>query len=90
MSYSEIAPAILEVQYMRVEPYLTVFSTSAGEAQRTREEIAKLKTTVDVLNRRLDEQRRKLDDLQTVMDKRVEKITRKPVEKWLGETYEVK
>jgi hypothetical protein len=88
MKYSEIAPAILEVQYMRVEPYLTVFSATGSEYQKTREEITNLKTTVDVLNKRLEEQRKTLDSLQAVMDKRVEEITRKLVEKWLKETYE--
>jgi len=93
MSYSEIAPAILEVQYMRVEPYLTVFSATGSEYQKTREEITNLKTTVDVLNKRLDEQKRNLDDLQTVMDKRVEEITTKLIEKrmekMIKEHYEI-
>jgi hypothetical protein len=89
MKYSEIAPATLEVQYMRVEPYLTVFSAAAGESAKTKQEISKLKTTIDVLNSRLDEQNERIKQLHEFMDKKVEDVTKKLFDKWMEEQQEV-
>ena len=68
-AYSELDRSTSELEYLRVEPFTTVYG-EIEEALETKEEVAELKSTVDVLNRRLDEQKRTLDSLQEFMDAR--------------------
>jgi len=60
--YSELSPAKLELEYLRVEPYLTVYGT-VEENTEVKEQIAKFQTAIDVLSRKnieLEEGRKKL------------------------------
>jgi len=90
--YSELPRARLELEYLRVEPFLTVYG-EAEEKEEFRGEISKLKVTVETLTAKVEEQKRTINDLQEFMEKRVEEITTKLIEKRmekiLKERYEI-
>jgi integrase len=48
-SYSELSPANLELEYLRVEPFLTVYG-EIEENLAVKEEVSKLHTTIEVLS----------------------------------------
>jgi site-specific recombinase XerD len=78
--YSELSKAALELEYLRVEPFLTVY----GEV----EESLEIKQDVKKLERRVLDLNRTVDDLQHTLEGRVEEITRRLFEKWMDEYTE--
>ena len=48
MDYSEVSRAKAELEYLRVEPFLTVYG-EVEEATEIKEEMSKLRTTIDIL-----------------------------------------
>ena len=78
--YSEVSRAKLELEYLRVEPFLTVY----GEV----EESLEIKEDVRKLERRILDLNRTIDDLQHTLEGKVESITRRLFDKWLREQYE--
>jgi len=77
--YSELSKAKLELEYLRVEPFLTVY----GEVDESLE----IKEDVKKLERRILDLNRTVDDLQHSLEGRVEEITRRLFEKWMDEEY---
>jgi len=78
--YSELSKAKLELEYLRVEPFLTVY----GQV----EESLEIKEDVKKLERRILDLNRTVDDLQHSLEGRVEEITRRLFEKWMDEYTE--
>ncbi len=78
--YSELSKAKLELEYLRVEPFLTVY----GEVEKSLE----VKEDVKKLERRILDLNRTIDDLQHSLEGRVEEITRRLFEKWMDEYTE--
>jgi len=78
--YSELSKAKLELEYLRVEPFLTVY----GEVDESLE----IKEDVKKLERRILDLNRTIDDLQHSLEGRVEEITRRLFEKWMNEYTE--
>jgi len=78
--YSELSKAKLELEYLRVEPFLTVY----GEVDESLE----IKEDVKKLERRILDLNRTIDDLQRTLEGRVEEITRRLFEKWMNEYTE--
>ncbi|MHC3130137.1 MAG: site-specific integrase [Candidatus Bathyarchaeota archaeon] len=78
--YSELSKAKLELEYLRVEPFLTVY----GEVDESLE----IKEDVKKLERRILDLNRTIDDLQHSLEGRVEEITRRLFEKWMDEYTE--
>ena len=77
--YSELSKAKLELEYLRVEPFLTVY----GEVDESLE----IKEDVKKLERRILDLNRTIDELQHTLEGRVEEITRRLFEKWMDEEY---
>jgi chromosome segregation ATPase len=57
-SYSELSTAKLELEYLRVEPYLTVYG-AVEENLAVKEKMSQLETTVETLSGRVEELRLK-------------------------------
>ena len=51
-SYSELSPAKLELEYLRVEPYLTVYG-EVDENAKTKEEVQNLRQTIGTLSQEI-------------------------------------
>ena len=85
--YSEIPRAVLELQYIKVEPFITVYG-EVEEALEIKQDIRKLENRILSLNRDIEEQKRTINDLSKLMEGKVEEITRKYLEKWLNEYTE--
>jgi integrase len=80
--YSELSRAKLELEYLRVEPFLTVYG-EIEESLEIKEDVAKLEKIVVKLNREVEEQKRTIESLSNLMENKVEEITRKLWDKWL-------
>ena len=68
--YSEIPPAVLELEYLRVEPFLTVYG-EVEEALEIREDIERLRSDLDSMMRNFT--------------KNVEHVARDLFDKWMQE-----
>ncbi len=79
-NYSELSRAKLELEYLRVEPFLTVY----GEV----EESLEIKEDVKKLERRILDLNRTIDDLQITLNGKVERITQKFLEKEIEKQLE--
>lgn len=73
--YSEIPRTVLELQYLRVEPFITVYGV-AEEALEIREDVRKLENRIADLNRKIEEQNRVIADMSNLLERKVEQITR--------------
>jgi|GEM_PF-5094124 len=85
--YSELSKAVLELEYLRVEPFLTVYG-EVEESLEIKEDVRKLEARIADLNRRIEQQNDVIGDLSRFMESKVESITRKLWEKWLREQEE--
>ena len=83
-SYSELSRAKLELEYLRVEPFLTVYG-EVEESLEVKQDVRKLEKIIVKLNRDVEEQKRTIESLSKVMEGKVEEITRKLWQKWLTE-----
>lgn len=67
-SYSELSKAKLEFEYLRVEPFLTVYGQSK-ENLEIKEDIRKMETRIIDLNKEISEQKIKNAELENTVDK---------------------
>lgn len=87
-SYSELKKPTLELQYLRVEPFLTVYGEAEASTE-VKEDVRKLENRVGELNRIVEQQKESLENLQTMLDTRVEEIARKSVKRILEDMEKV-
>ncbi len=85
--YSELSKAKLELEYLRVEPFLTVYG-QVEESLEIKEDVRKLESRIVDLNRKIEEQKRTIEDLSKLMEGKVENITRKLWKKHMYKLYE--
>ena len=73
-SYSELSRAVLELAYLRVEPFVSVFGDL--ESSEIKEDVSRLESRIVDLNRKIEDQKRIIGDLSKVMEDRIGEITR--------------
>ena len=93
-SYSELSKAKLELEYLRVEPFLTVYS-STQESMEIKEDVRKLESRIVDLNREIGDQKmtmnklkEKIDDVENIWMKKVENQAQRLFNKWADEWQE--
>lgn len=75
--YSELSPAKLELEYLRVEPFLTVYGT-VEENVEFKQQISKLEGTIGLLSKRnveFEERRKDLEKKVGLLTEQVEMLT---------------
>jgi len=75
--YSELSPAKLELEYLRVEPFLTVYGT-VEENVEFKQQISKLEGTINLLSKRnveFEEERKNLEKKVGLLTEQVEMLT---------------
>lgn len=74
--YSELSPAKLELEFLRVEPFLTVYGT-VEENTEFKEQISKLEGTINLLSKRnveFEEGRKKLEQKVELLTEQVQML----------------
>ena len=73
--YSEIPRAVLELQYLKVEPFITVYG-EVEESLEIKEDIQRLESRIVDLNKEVEEHKRTIDELSQTLTQKVETIAR--------------
>jgi len=87
LDYSELSRAKLELEYLRLEPFLTVYG-EVEESLEIREDVKKLETRIIDLNREIERQARTIDDLSRSMENKIAETTRKIQEEHFRKLFE--
>lgn len=90
--YSELTRAKLELEYLRVEPFVTVYG-STEETEEVKGEVLRLRTTVETLSSELEAQKKRMEEmvdekvkeLQEMFNTKVEKAANLAVERFMHE-----
>ena len=73
--YSELTPAILELEYLKVEPFLTVYG-EVEESLVIKEDIQRLEARIVDLNKEVAGQKQTIEELTNTLVQKVEQIAR--------------
>ena len=87
LDYSELSKAKLELEYLRVEPFLTVYG-EVEESLEVKEDVKKLETRVIDLNREIERQARTIDDLSRLMESKIEAVTARIQKEYFAKLFE--
>lgn len=73
--YSELTPAILELEYLKVEPFITVYG-EVEESLVIKQDIQRLESRTVDLNKEIEGQKQTIEELSKSLVQKVEKIAR--------------
>ena len=73
--YSEVPRAVLELQYLRVEPFITVYG-EVEESLEIKEDIQRLESRIVDLNKEVEGQKQTIEELTNTLVQKVEQIAR--------------
>ena len=85
--HSEIPKAILELQYLKVEPAVTVYG-GLEESLEIKEDVARLELRIGELNRKIEEHKQTISLLQTNLKHIARDAVKMELRKLYGEDYE--
>ena len=71
-SYSELSKAKLELEYLRVEPFLTVYGQVEDNLE-IKEDVARLESRIVDLNRNIEDQKRTIEE-QTQLSEQIVQV----------------